>query len=86
LWNLAGVNGLCEDLRDGYSYLGGRFNQVWLAESRPFWLNIVTARYDSSAELWAVRSAKIAAARDQWNQRHTLPAPQEIGIPPVTPE
>jgi hypothetical protein len=86
LWNLAGVNGLCEDLRDGYSYLGGRFNQVWLAENRPFWLNIVTARYDSSAELWAVRSAKIAAARDQWNQRHTLPAPQEIGIPPVTPE
>ncbi|HEX4311617.1 MAG TPA: glycoside hydrolase family 20 zincin-like fold domain-containing protein [Acidobacteriaceae bacterium] len=86
LWNLAGVNGLCEDLRDGYSYLGARFSDVWLTENRPFWLNIVSARYGSAAELWAERGAKIAAARDQWNQHHTLPAPEEIGIPPVTAE
>jgi len=83
LWNLAGVNGLCEDLRDGYSYLGSRFSEVWLMENRPFWLNIVAARYDAAAQLWAGRSAKIAAARDQWGQHHTLPAPEEIGIPPV---
>ncbi|MGB7136371.1 MAG: glycoside hydrolase family 20 zincin-like fold domain-containing protein, partial [Acidobacteriaceae bacterium] len=42
LWNLAGVNGRCEDLRDGYKYLETRYSDVWLRENRPFWLNIVT--------------------------------------------
>jgi hypothetical protein len=81
LWNLSGVNGLCEDLRDGYSYLGTRFSDVWLMENRPFWLNIVSARYSAAAQVWVERSAKIAAARDQWNQHHALPSPNDIGIP-----
>ncbi len=87
LWNLSGVNGRCEDLRDGYSYLLTRYNDVWLLENRPFWLNIVTARYDAAAQLWAERSEKLAAAREQWSQQHTLPSPEEIGIPqaPVAP-
>ncbi|MGB9029354.1 MAG: glycoside hydrolase family 20 zincin-like fold domain-containing protein [Acidobacteriaceae bacterium] len=87
LWNLSGVNGRCEDLRDGYSYLRTRFSDVWLMENRPFWLNIVTARYDAAAQLWVERSEKLAAAREQWSQHHTLPSPEEIGIPqtPVAP-
>ena len=84
LWNLSGVNGHCEDLRDGYSYLRTRFSDVWLMENRPFWLNIVTARYDAAAQLWVERSQKLAAAREQWSQHRTLPAPQEIGIPPMS--
>jgi hypothetical protein len=87
LWNLSGVNGRCEDLRDGYSYLRTRFSDVWLLENRPFWLNIVAARYDAAAQLWTERSEKIAVAREQWSQNHTLPSPEEIGIPqaPATP-
>jgi hypothetical protein len=27
------------------------------------------------------RSSKITAARQQWSRNHTLPAPEEIGIP-----
>lgn len=81
LWNLSGVNGLCEDLRDGYHYLETRYSDVWLAENRPYWLNNVTARYETAAQLWTDRSRRIAAARDQWQQSHTLPSPQEIGIP-----
>jgi hypothetical protein len=81
LWNLSGVNGLCEDLRDGYHYLETRYSGVWLRENRPFWLNNVTSRYDAAAELWTERSRRIAAARTQWQQSHTLPSPQEIGIP-----
>jgi hexosaminidase len=80
LWNLSGVNGLCEDLRDGYDYLRTRYSEAWLAENRPYWLNNVTARYDDAARLWVERSTKIAAARSQWQQDHTLPPPQEIGI------
>jgi hexosaminidase len=81
LWNISGVNGLCEDLRDGYSYLGSRYSEVWLRENRPYWLANVGARYDAAAALWVERSAKLAAARDAWDSTHTLPAPSEIGIP-----
>jgi len=32
------------------------------------------------------RSDKLAGARDQWNQHHTLPSPEEIGIPAIGAE
>jgi hypothetical protein len=80
---LSGVNGHCEDLRDGFSYLRSRFSDVWLMENRPYWLENVTARYDAAIQLWIGRSSKIAAARQQWNQDRTLPAPETIGIPPA---
>lgn len=81
LWNLAGVNGLCEDLRDGYSYLRTRYSDVWLMENRPYALNNVTARYDIAVQLWIQRADKLLAARDQWHDDHTLPPPETIGIP-----
>lgn len=80
LWNLAGVNGRCEDLRDGYHYLRTRYSEVWLMENRPYWLNNVTARYDAAAQLWVDRGSRLAAAREQWREHHTLPTPAEIGI------
>jgi hexosaminidase len=81
LSSLSGVNGLCQDLRDGYSYLRTRYSDVWLMENRPYWLDNVTARYDAAARLWIDRGDKLAAAHEQWRQDHTLPPPQEIGIP-----
>lgn len=86
LWNLSGVNGLCEDLRDGYNDLRSRYSAVWLMENRPYWLNNVTDRYDLSAQLWIQRADRLAAARDQWDEHHSpLPPPQQIGIPSATP-
>ena len=85
LYFLSGVNGRCEDLRDGYSYLRTRYSDVWLEENRPFWLNIVTARYDAAARRWVQRSEKLAAARQQWSEHHSLPSPESIGIPAETP-
>jgi hexosaminidase len=82
LYNISGNNGRCEDIRDGYEFLKTRFSEVWLAENRPFWLNNVTARYDAAAAIWVERSSKLAAAREQWSQSHTLPSPAEIGLPP----
>jgi hypothetical protein len=82
LYFLSGTNGRCEDLRDGYNFLKTRFSDVWLAENRPFWLNNVTARYDTAAALWVERSSQLAAAREQWPQTHTLPPPSAFGMPP----
>ena len=84
LYALSGVNGQCEDLRDGYSYLRSRFSAVWLMENRSYWLDNVTARYDAAMQLWMGRSSKLTAARQQWSRSHTLPAPEEIGIPAAT--
>lgn len=85
LWNLAGVNGLCEDLQDGYNYLRSRYSAVWMMENRRYWLRNVTDRYDAAALLWMERGERLAAARDEWNEHHRLPTPQEIGIPPNAP-
>ncbi|HEX3663526.1 MAG TPA: glycoside hydrolase family 20 zincin-like fold domain-containing protein [Acidobacteriaceae bacterium] len=84
LYFLSGVNGRCEDLRDGYNYLRTRYSDVWLDENRPFWLNIVAARYDAAAQRWVQRSDKFVAARQQWSHHHTLPSPADIGIPAPT--
>ena len=85
LWNLSGTNGLCQDLRDGYDYLDLRFSQIWLMENRPFWLRNVTGRYDAAAQLWVERGEKLSAAREQWQDHHTLPPPEEIGLPSAPP-
>ncbi len=81
LWNISGVNGLCEDLCDGYNYLRSRYSAVWLMENRPYWLNNVTDRYDAAALLWIRRGNRLNAAREEWEEHHTLPPPQQIGIP-----
>lgn len=83
LWNLSGVNGICEDLSQGYEYLKTRYSDVWLAENRPYWLDNVRMRYDDAARLWVERANRLSAARDQWREHHTLPPPEQIGIAPA---
>jgi len=81
LYTLSGANGLCEDMRDGYSYARLRYSDLWLRENRPYWLQNVLVRYDLASQLWVERSARIRAARDEWSLQHKLPAPSELGIP-----
>ena len=37
LGTITGANGLCEDMRDGYSYTRLEYSQLWLRENRPYW-------------------------------------------------
>jgi len=80
LWNLSGVNGRCQDLRDGYGYIRDLFKDAWLKENRPYWLDNVMAEYDAAMQLWIARAEKLRAAREQWLTTHTLPPPEAIGI------
>lgn len=80
LWNLSGVNGRCQDLRDGYGYIRDLYQAAWLKENRPYWLDNVTAQYDMAMQLWIARAEKLRAARQQWIATHTLPAPEALGI------
>jgi hypothetical protein len=83
LWNLSGVNGICQDVSQGYEYLKTRYSEVWLAENRPYWLDNVRMRYDGAAQLWVERANKLSAAREQWREHHTLPPPEQVGIAPA---
>ena len=81
LYTLSGANGLCEDMRDAYSYDRLQYSTLWLRENRPYWLQNVLVRYDLATQLWVQRSARFHAAHDEWRDHHKLPAPAELGIP-----
>lgn len=77
---LSGMNGQCQDLRDGYGLLRDLYRQAWLRENRPYWLDNVTARYDMSMQLWIKRGMQIRSTLDAYWQTHTLqgmPIPQQ---------
>ena len=83
LSEISGVNGRCQDLRDGYSALKSEYSQVWLAENRPYWLNNVNVRYDVEIERWQQRSEQFSAAIYDWQNGQDLPAAAALGMPPA---
>jgi hypothetical protein len=74
------INGLLEDIRDGYTLLGGLYRQAWLRDNRPYWLDINQARYDRAAQLWIGRCDRWNLVLDQWSNTHTLAPPAEVGL------
>lgn len=84
LWVISGVNGRCQDLRDGYNYLKDEYRDLWLRENRPYSLGTVLARYDLATQLWITRGDRFQAASREWYSKNTLPSPEELGLPAVT--
>jgi hypothetical protein len=80
LFTIGANNGLLEDIRDGYSLLGGLYRQAWLRDNRPYWLENNQARYDRSAQLWIGRSDRWNLVLEQWWNTHTLAPPAEVGL------
>jgi hypothetical protein len=80
LYTIGANNGLLEDIRDGYSLLGGLYRQAWLRDNRPYWLENNQARYDRSAQLWIGRSGRWNLVLEQWWNTHTLAPPAEVGL------
>jgi hypothetical protein len=80
LYAIGANNGLLEDMRDGYSLLGGLYKQAWLRDNRPYWLENNLARYDRAAELWIGRSDRWIQVLEQWWKTHTLAPPAEVGL------
>jgi hypothetical protein len=81
LANISWSQGFCQDMRDGYSSSRSGYSSLWLKENRPYWLQNVLARYDLATQLWIARGDRFIAARNNWLQHRTLPAPEELGIP-----
>lgn len=73
-----------QDLRDGYGLTRTLYRTAWLRENRPYWLDNVLARYDLAMQLWIQRGDRLQEARAQWQKTHTLPKPEDIGIPQMS--
>jgi hypothetical protein len=71
------------DLRNGYMLLRGLYQQAWLRDNRPYWLDNNLAHYDRTAQLWAERNDRWSLLPRQWSDTHTLPAASEVGLPAV---
>jgi hexosaminidase len=81
MWNISSADGRMQDMRDGYSLLGGLYRQAWLRINRPYWLENNMARYDKCAQLWIDRGDKFSLVQKQWFDTHTLPSLAEAGLP-----
>lgn len=81
LYTITSANGQCQDMRDGYGLTRDLYRQAWLKENRPYWLDNMTAYYDMSMQLWIRRGQRFAEVIGQWYKTHTLPKPEELGLP-----
>ncbi len=84
LETIGSMNGLLEDIRDGYAQLGGLYRQAWLRDNRPYWLEVNQARYDRATQLWVGRTNRWNMVIEQWWETHKLPAITEAGLPDLT--
>jgi hypothetical protein len=83
---ISSTNGLCQDLRDGYSAIKGEYSQVWLGENRPYWLGNVTVRYDLEIEKWQRRGDLFETGARDWSDGKDLPTAETIGLPAAEPK
>ncbi|MGD0522526.1 MAG: family 20 glycosylhydrolase [Terracidiphilus sp.] len=82
VWSIGLDNGRFLDLRDGYALTRELYQQAWLRDNRPYWLENNLARYDQSTKLWIARSDRWRTqVMEQWGDTHTLPSLAEAGLP-----
>jgi len=80
-YDISGVEGQCQDLRDGYGLIRDLFQAAWLKENRPYWLDNVLAEYDLNIQLWIRRGRELRAAADEFDVTGELLSPQSLGVP-----
>jgi hypothetical protein len=74
-------NGRFQDMRDGYALLRDLYQQAWLRDNRPYWLQNNLARYDQATQLWLGRGDRWSQVTDRWWSTHTLLPEAEVGLP-----
>jgi hypothetical protein len=85
LYDINGVNGRIQDIKDGYSLIRDLYSQLWLRTNRPYALRPVLEHYDYTIGIWLARMDKAHSAQRQWGDSHTLPAAADLEIPPPPP-
>ena len=83
LSDINGVNGRLQDITYGYAQIRDLYAQAWLRSNRPYGLRPILEHYDSTIALWQARIEKLRTAQRQFSEAKTLPAAQDLGIPPA---
>lgn len=86
LWEITGINGRLEDLRDAATRLRESYAQLWRQESRPFWLENVLVRYDILASAYQGKIEEIRGVQFEMRNGAPLPAPKVMGFFVKPPE
>lgn len=74
-------NGLRE-MAEEMAALKEQFRRQWLAESRPFWLESVLARFDASMIGWLQKSKQMEEVMRGFRETGQLPDPESLGFGP----
>jgi hexosaminidase len=80
---ITATNGRLQDLRDGITRLRKFYSDLWLSESRPYWLPNVQVRYDRLALLFTNKIEEVKAARSNGK----MTPPEQLGFfDPIAPQ
>ncbi len=77
---ITGINARLEDLRDSTTRLRALYAELWRTENKPYWLENVLVRFDVLAIGYQQKIQAIRAARAQFNEKGTLPPPEQLGF------
>jgi hypothetical protein len=80
LWEITGINGRLEDLRDTATRLREQYARLWKKESRAYWLDNVLVRYDILASLLQKKIEDLRAVQALYRDGAPLPAPEAMGF------
>lgn len=77
---VSGANGFAQDLRDYANELKGMYRALWLAESRPYWLDNTLMRFDHEALYWIHKGLLFGSLNQQYRLDKRLPEPESVGL------
>ncbi len=80
LWEVTGINGRLEDLRDAATRLKAAYAELWEKENRPYWLGNILVRYDILASLFQSKIESLRAAQFLYGEQGKLPLPEALGF------
>lgn len=68
------------EMAEELTILKAEYRRMWLAENRPYWLDSVSARYDSAILGWLAKSKSLEEAVRVYNTTSILPDPEAFGL------
>lgn len=80
LWEITGINGRLEDLRDATTRLREQYARLWKQESRAYWLDNVLVRYDILARLFQKKIEDLRAVQALYREGAPLSEPEAMGF------
>jgi hypothetical protein len=87
---ITSTNGRLQDLRDATTRAEKFYSDLWLSESRPYWLPNVQVRYSHLADLYVGKIQAVKAAMAKSSDTGVMTPAEELGfynpVPPPPPQ